>query len=365
LANTVDIVITATDTASKVIAGIANGLTAITDAVGGVTSGFIAYGDQVRELSNFVGTSNEETSRMIQLADDAFVSFETLRMASKQMSEGGVQPTTENVAKLSDQFLKLQPGLARSQFLIDKFGRAGIEMTQIMQLGGSEIRKMSASIEDSMIIDDEKAASIYKTKQSLDAFNDRLEGMKFDVADRLLTIFQDMPQPLQDTVLILGAVGGSGLLGQMANLAIIAGQLAQAGGVGTVLTGMGTGARALGAGIWTAIGPISGLIIAISALAQLVNSEFGQSGITAAKQLLAMGRGAVTGAFQGEAAGAASFQRAQQELGLVSGAGGSGGNVVINYTPQSLISTGTPAETQQAVRTLQQLLPQTAQTGRR
>jgi hypothetical protein len=218
--NEIDIVITASGNAEKVISGIANVLSGVTDSVKSLTKNYIAYGDQVKSLSLFTGMQSDETSRLIQLADDAFVSFETLRMSARLLADKGIAPTTENLAKLSDAYLALQPGVARSQFLLDNFGRAGIEMGKIMELGGIKVREMSAAISDSLIIDEEKAAKILASKQAVDEFNDSVEGIKYEAADRLLGIFKDMPTWAKNTTLALGAMNDIGGFQNIASLLI-------------------------------------------------------------------------------------------------------------------------------------------------
>jgi hypothetical protein len=218
--NQIDIVITADDKASRTITGIANALSSITGTITDLTSKYVAYGDQVKSLSLFTGMASEETSRLIQVADDAFVSFETLRMSARLLADKGIAPTTENLAKLSDAYLKLEPGVQRSQFLLDNFGRAGMEMGKIMELSGEKIRNMSASVENGLIIDEKKLASITASKQALDGFNDSIDAMKYEVAGQLLKIFQDLPKPIQDTALAIGALNEAGALQDVAALFI-------------------------------------------------------------------------------------------------------------------------------------------------
>jgi hypothetical protein len=218
--NEIDIVITASGNAEKVIAGIANVLSGVTDSVKSLTKNYIAYGDQVKKLALFTGMQTDETSRMIQVADDAFVEFSSLQMAMKEMSNNGIAPNIENLALLSDKFLAIQDPLARSQFLTENFSRAGIEMGKIMELGGIKVREMSAAISDSLIIDEEKAAKILASKQAVDDFNDSVEGIKYEAADRLLGIFQNMPTWAQKTTLVLGALNDVGAFQNIASLAI-------------------------------------------------------------------------------------------------------------------------------------------------
>jgi hypothetical protein len=313
--NEVNIVISATDNASKTLAAIGKILEAGIGTVKDLTGGYIEYGDEVRKLSNFVGTNSEETSRMIQLADDAFVSYESLRMASKNLADEGIAPTTANMAKLSDEYLKLAPGVERSQFLLDKFGRAGIEMAAIMQLGGSKIREMSANISQSLIIDDQKAASILKTKQRLDEFNDQLEGMKFDMAQGLLNIFDQMPKPLQDAALAMGSFLSPTNINSLIQFGILL--------KGLNFGALASGAWSMAAGFFAAIAPIAAVLGAAYALVKLFEmNEF--------KQVIALLTGGVVGLLSGgnKVAQADATARTYQALGGGSPAGNETGNFI-------------------------------------
>jgi len=190
--------------------------------------------------------------------------------------------------------LKLAPGVDRSQFLIDKFGRSGMEMAAIMQLGGDKIKEMNAGISQSMIIDDQKAASILRTKQALDEYNDALSGMRYEVAGKLLEIFAAMPQPLKDVTLTLGAVGQSGLLQQLANMSILLGNMGKFAGVGSVLTSIGTGAKALAVGTYAALGPVGALAAALGLLLVVID-KFGPQALNTLKMLDVLATNAVFG----------------------------------------------------------------------
>jgi hypothetical protein len=275
--NEVNIVITATENASKVINLVGQAFNMLTGFVTKTVDSYIAYGDQVKTLSLFIGTSSEQTSRLIQVADDAFVSYDTLRLAAKTLSEKGIQPNVEDLAKLSDQFVKLKPGLEQSQFLVDNFGRSGMEMAKIMELGGSKILDMNKNIEAGLIIDDKKAAAILKTKQEMDDFNDSMDAMKYDTAQKLLDIFNGLPKPMKDVIQLMGVVGQSGMLQQFSQLAIIVVELSKAGGVGGVLTGMSTGIKALSTsllGLQASIAPLLAVAAAIGVLVKVISDNW-------------------------------------------------------------------------------------------
>jgi hypothetical protein len=260
----VKIVINADDKASSKFKDLTKNLADAARAVSKVTDEYIQYGDQVKDLSSFTRISNEEASRLIQSTDDAFVSYNSLRLAMKTMADNGVQPTVEAMARLSDQFMAIKDPAAQAQFLIDQFGqRAGPDMAKYLELGGSKIREMAAATSESLIIDDEKAKKIQASKQALDEFNDSMTGMKYEAAGTLLGIFQQMPKPIQDVTLGIGSLVNGGALASMADLAII---FSKIGGSAGGLTAAGTALQGVAVGTWAVVGPALAVAAAIVAV---------------------------------------------------------------------------------------------------
>jgi hypothetical protein len=269
--NEIQVVITASDKASSIIAGVSKSMKLLVGAVTDITKEYIEYGDEVKKLSTFTGMQSDETSRLIQLSDDAFVSFDTLRMSAKYMSDNGIAPNIENLAKLSDQFLAIKDPLAQSQFLVDNFSRAGMEMGNIMALSGDKIREMGASIDQSLIITPEKLASIQAGKVALDNFNDSLMGMRFEAAGTLLDIFQKLPTPIKNVTLAIGSIVNSGMLASLSQLVIIFGSL---GKLGPAIQGAATALKAFAVGEWAVLGPALAVAAAIAAVGYMMYKAF-------------------------------------------------------------------------------------------
>lgn len=261
--NEIQVVITASDKASNIIAGINKSMKMVVGTISDITKEYVEYGDEVKKLSTFTGMQADETSRMIQLADDAFVSFDTLRMSAKYMSDNGIAPNIENMAKLSDEFLKIQDPLAQSQFLIDNFSRAGMDMGNIMALSGDKIREMGANIDDALIMTPEKLANIQAGKVALDNFNDSLMGIRFEAAGTLLDIFQKLPTPIKNVTLGIGALVNGGTLDSLASLFII---MSNIGKVGPAIQGAATALKAFAVGEWAVLGPALAVAAAVIAL---------------------------------------------------------------------------------------------------
>ena len=92
---------------------------AVMSSIKGSFQDYMDYADQVRNITRSLGVGAEEASRLIQVADDVTISYESLAIAMKLAQKNGVEPSVEGLAKLADQYLALAPGMERTQFLLD------------------------------------------------------------------------------------------------------------------------------------------------------------------------------------------------------------------------------------------------------
>jgi len=139
---------------------------------------FVNYAEQVKNLSRNIGASAEETSRLIQVADDVRISVETLNIAMKEAQKDGITMSIEGLARLSNDYLKLAPGVERTQFLLDKFGKSGLEMGKLMERGGDGIRAMSRAINENLIMTEKGIKASEDYQKALDNFKDTLLGIQ-------------------------------------------------------------------------------------------------------------------------------------------------------------------------------------------
>jgi len=158
---------------------------------------FVNYAEQVKNMSRSIGTSAEETSRLIQVADDVRVSYDTMKIAMKEAQKDGVEPNIEGLAKLSDQYLALAPGVERTKFLLDKFGKSGMEMGKLMEMGGKGIRSASDAVNDSLIITEKGIQASDEYQNALDDFNDSILALKISIGKELLPVMTDLMEHTQ------------------------------------------------------------------------------------------------------------------------------------------------------------------------
>jgi hypothetical protein len=160
--------------------------------VWGATVGeLVNYGDQVQKLSTITGQSAEEVSRQIQLADDLRVSYDTLAISLRTASKKGFDTSIEGLVKLGEQYKQLPKGIERTQFLMEKFGRSGVEMNKILSQTSDTIRELAANTPDGLIITDKDLEQIKDYNRALDELMDIWSAFKMELGKELVPRISD------------------------------------------------------------------------------------------------------------------------------------------------------------------------------
>lgn len=148
------------------------------------------YASQVERVSRLTGESVEESSRLIQVADDLFISYESLSsaltIASKQ-----TDTSIDGIAKLSDQYLALEGAQARNEFAAKNFGRQYGEVIKLLEAGGDTIRRMATETPEGLILKDEDIEQIRAYRREIDAASDSWQAFKLQAGGEILDIFNE------------------------------------------------------------------------------------------------------------------------------------------------------------------------------
>lgn len=149
---------------------------------------FVTYAGRVREISQVTGQQAEEVSRLIQVTDDYKIRTETLNVVMRKMATEGMPLTIDSLAQLSDEYLKLEPGVERQIFLTEKFGRQGVDFAEAMLASGDALRNKSAAIADDLILTEAalKQARDYEIAQ--DNLSDAVLGLKIAIGQGLTPV---------------------------------------------------------------------------------------------------------------------------------------------------------------------------------
>lgn len=156
------------------------------------TDAFRKYATEVSETSRKLGTSTDEASRLIQIADDVFISYDKMTAAMTIAQKKGITPNIEGLAKLAEQYNKLAPGTERMKFLLDNFGRSGAEMGKLMEMGADGIRKAGEAVDSSLALTQEAVDINNQYKQSITELGDAWDGLTFRTAPALEKAMTDV-----------------------------------------------------------------------------------------------------------------------------------------------------------------------------
>ena len=157
-----------------------------------------AYDQQVKELMLRTGGTAEETSRLIQTVDDAGISYETLSTAMRFAVKNGIEPNIESIARLSTEYLALNGPVERGQFLLDKFGRSGMDMARIMDMGGEAILRMSDAVEANLIVTDSAIRASEEYRVNVDNLKDSFDGLKVKIGNEVIPVMNNFFRAMEN-----------------------------------------------------------------------------------------------------------------------------------------------------------------------
>lgn len=136
MANTVEIIVQATDKASSVLTGIVDKLGPIGIQLGQQVFDFyekalketMDFAEEVRTVKNLIGLSPEEASRLINLAETVGITFSELQSVMSGGLQRGTDMSIENLQRLAQEYNNLQDPIEQSTFLLQNFGARGLEI---------------------------------------------------------------------------------------------------------------------------------------------------------------------------------------------------------------------------------------------
>lgn len=146
------------------------------------------YAASVEKVSRLTGQSAEESSRLIQVADDLQVSQESLNSALTIAAKKH-DVSIEGLAKLSDQYNSFTNAQDKAAFAAQIFGRNYTEVVKILEAGGTQLRAMGGNVEGGLIINEAQIEQIHAYRREIDAAADSFEALKLQVGGTLLTSF--------------------------------------------------------------------------------------------------------------------------------------------------------------------------------
>jgi hypothetical protein len=162
------------------------GIAAVTAAIGDSIKETMDYTKSVRDLAQNLAITTEETSRIIQTADDFTVSQEAVTAALQMSVKKGMAPNIETLAKMADVYNSLSDPTERAAKLTEVFGRNWTALTPMLKEGGQAIREAAAAQDDALIVTEAQSKAVRDLEIALDNMGDKVLALKLKVGNALI-----------------------------------------------------------------------------------------------------------------------------------------------------------------------------------
>ncbi len=162
----------------------------------------VDYNREVREMMQLTGLSAEETSRVIQVADDWGISLGDVRSALELMNKKGITPSIENLAKIADEYVNAADKTAFMENATKLYGKSFGTLVPILAKGGNALREQAASIADNMLATNDSIEASRNYEVALDNLTDTVTGIKYELGEGLLPVLIDVTKALNDLIVV-------------------------------------------------------------------------------------------------------------------------------------------------------------------
>src|SRR3990167_5689973 len=167
----------------------------------------IQWAGEIDLLSRVTGTGARETSKLAIVFGDVGIGLDVLRASARKMASEGLELNFKSIVALAKEYQALPPGVERSRFAMEKFGRAGGEMSEILDRDISEIEALGRAAEKSgKIVGDDFVKNAEKLETGMHQLQDRMEGFKILVGGPVIDTVNKAAQAETDWIGILQLV---------------------------------------------------------------------------------------------------------------------------------------------------------------
>ena len=185
---TASIVITGVSSAINVAQQSIKYLKEAFDATVGAANQFNGYIEQTMRLT---GTGAEETSRLVEAMQKLGIEQGTINTTFEKAAKGGISLSIESIGKLSDEYLELNPGAERASFLMEKFGKSGMDIAEFMELGAEGVEQATSAISDNAVVTEESIEASQKFERSLSALKIQAQLTGVTIGNTLVPVLNE------------------------------------------------------------------------------------------------------------------------------------------------------------------------------
>ena len=151
----------------------------------------VTYNEQISELSRITGSSLEDTSRLIQVAQDMGIEYKDLATGLGNATKNGVDTSIESLLSLGEEYKKLETPMDRAKWLTENFGAAGRDLEPIFAASTESIIADMEEVSDALVWDDEKAQAVKDYESALGDLKQSFTELKITVGMEVLPVITE------------------------------------------------------------------------------------------------------------------------------------------------------------------------------
>jgi hypothetical protein len=150
------------------------------------------YTFEVKDLSSALRLSYEETSRIIQVADDFRVNMGEVQVALAMATKNGFLPTIDNLAKMADGFNAETNANKRAAEMAKIFGRNWTALVPLLEKGGDAIREHAQAVEQGLIVTEEGVQAAEDYQRATDELSDAWTALRINIGNEVIPVVADL-----------------------------------------------------------------------------------------------------------------------------------------------------------------------------
>jgi hypothetical protein len=161
--------------------GIAVAAMAVVSAMKKSIDETVKYTLAVDDMARATGSSVEDSSRLLQVIDSLQMSQSQFTAALMRASKQGIDVSIDGLKVLADKYVALQPGLQRTEFLLNTFGETGYRVGELLEGGSSGLDKYVQAVDKSLVVTNkavQQTKDYIKTQEDL---KDVQESLNYSV----------------------------------------------------------------------------------------------------------------------------------------------------------------------------------------
>lgn len=146
------------------------------------------YNKSIRDLAQNLSITTEETSRIIQTADDFTVSQQDVTAALQMAVKNGMAPNIATLAKMADEYNNITEPTERAARLTEVFGKNWTALTPMLKEGGQAIRDAAAAQDAALLVTEENSKATRELEKNMDNLGDKVTALKLSFGNALIPV---------------------------------------------------------------------------------------------------------------------------------------------------------------------------------